>query len=246
LRIARELAAWLRRRPKAGAGLLLGVLFLTTTAFLRRSHVDRSLTAPVQRGDLSVTLSASGILKPAQSLTYRSPLAGREAEIVFLVPEGTRVNEGDLLARIDDTDVKKELERAVQEQRQAQLDLQIADVERQSGAAAIETLTEGEGALGVEEAQATLRRAERKVERLRAEHDGLKPLLEKGYITRDELERAAAELEQAEADLQLTRRKSEIYIDRTRPRDTQRARLQLAQKEGRRRRARACGRPPRT
>lgn len=239
MRIAREFAAWLRQRPKAGAGLLAGALFLTTTAFLSRSHVDRALTAPVRRGDLTVSLQASGILKPAQSLTYRSPLAGREAEIVFLVPEGTLVNEGDLLVRIDTTEVKKELERAVQEQRQAQLDLQIAEVERQTGLAAIDSLTEGEGALGVDEVRAALRRAEKKAERLREEHTGLKPLLDKGFITRDELERSASELEQAEADLQLARRKSEIYIDRTRPRDTQRAKLQLAQKEGQEHAARA-------
>jgi RND family efflux transporter MFP subunit len=211
---------------------LAGVLFLTTTAFLSRSQVDPALTAAVRRGDLRVSLQASGALRPAQSLSYRSPLSGREAEIVFLVPEGTRVNEGDLLARIDTTDVKKELERAIQEQRQAQLDVQIAEVEKEGSAAAIDSLTEGEGALGVEEARANLRRAERKLVRLREEHKSLEPLLEKGFITRDELERAAAELEQAEADLQLQRRKSEVLIDRTRPRETQRARLQLAQKQG--------------
>jgi multidrug efflux pump subunit AcrA (membrane-fusion protein) len=236
---ARELAAWLRRRPRLLAGLLAGALFLTTTAFLSRSQVDRALTTPVRRGDLQVSLQASGILKPAQSLTYRSPLQGRDAELVFLVPEGTRVNEGDLLARIDATDVKKELERAVQEQRQAQLDLQLAEVEKEAGAAAIDSLVEGEGSLGVLEARAHLQRAEKKVERLREEYQGLKPLLEKGFITRDELERSGSELEQAEADLLLQRRKSEILIDRTRPRDTQRARLQLAQKEGQAHAARA-------
>src|SRR5262245_991697 len=239
MRRARELAAWLRRRPRVSAGVLAGVLFLTTTAFLSRSQVDPALTAAVRRGDLRVSLQASGALKPAQSLTYRSPLSGREAEIVFMVPEGTRVNEGDLLARIDTTDVKRELERAVQEQRQAELDVQIAEVEKEGSAGAIDSLTEGEGALGVEESQSNLRRAERKVERLREEHKTLEPLLEKGFITRDELARAAAELEQAEADLQLLRRKSEILIDRTRPRETQRARLQLAQRQGQAQAARA-------
>lgn len=175
-------------------------------------------------------LTQSGTLRPAESITYRSPVAGRETEIVFLVPEGTRVGEGDLLARLDTTDLERELERATQELRQAQVELQAAEIERQEAEATLGSLREGEGALGVDEAQATQKRAERKVERLRESYDGLKPLLEKGYITREEADRAAFELEQAEAELQLARRKAEILVHRTHPQEQQRAELQIAQR----------------
>jgi HlyD family secretion protein len=69
-----------------------------------------------------------------------------------------------------------------------------------------------------------------KVERLRSEYTGLKPLMEKGFITRDELERSSFELEQAEAELQLARKKADIYVKRTYPQDRERARLLLDQK----------------
>ncbi len=217
----------------AAGGLVLGA------AFLARKGIDPSLTASVRRGDLHVRITASGALKPAQSITYRSPLAGREAELVFLVAEGTPVNEGDLLARVDVTEVQRELERAVQELRQAQVELQVAELERQDGVAAVESLAEGAGALGIDEVRSQLRLTEKKAERQRAEYEGLRPLMEKGFITREELERTAFDLEQTEAELALARRKAEVTVERSHPRDRQRASLQLAQKQAQAENARA-------
>jgi multidrug resistance efflux pump len=218
----------------SGAALvLLGIVVLT------RSAAQDPLVATVHRGTLVARLSATGLLKPAQSITYRSSLGGREAEIVFLVPEGTLVNEGDLLVRLDTTELARELERAVQEVRQAQLDTQVADAERAEGLAAIDSLTEGEGALNVEEARSNLGLAERKVNRLREAYEANRPLMERGFLTRDELDKSAFELEQAEAELALARRKAQVYIERTHPRDRQRARLSLSQKEAQAHNARA-------
>jgi HlyD family secretion protein len=208
-------------------------------ALWRRTSAGGEMSALVRRGTLGAKLTATGVLRPVQSITYRSPLGGREAEITFLVAEGTRVNEGDLLVRIDTTDLQRELERAVQERRQAQVDLQVAEIERQEGQTAVDSLAEGEGALTVEETRTRLQLAEKKVARLQEEHDTLKPLLEKGFITRDELRRTADELEQASEDLALARRRAEILIERTHPRDRQRAELQLAQKNAQRENVRA-------
>jgi HlyD family secretion protein len=225
-------AHWLRTRPRAALGVLAGVaLLVAATLLLGRSFGNGALTAPVRRGDLVVRLTETGTLRPAESITYRSPLPGRELEIVFLVPEGTRVQEGDLLVRMDTTELKRELERAGQDVRQALVEVQVAEAETQDGVATIDSLEHGEGALSVEEARSALRLAEKKAERVREEYESLKPLLERGFITREELDRSAFELEQAEVDLNLARRKAEVYIQQTRPRGQQRARLQLAQKK---------------
>jgi len=209
-------------------------------AFVRsETAFDASATATVRRGNLSATLTVAGILKPVQAITYHSPLAGRETEVTFLVPEGTRVGDGDLLARLDAVPLEHDLERANQELRQAQVDLQVAEIDRQEGQAAIESLTGGEAALSVEETRTRLDLAERKVARLRAEQAALAPLLEKGYITRDELRRTSDELEQAEQELALARRRADVLVKRTVPRDQQKAELQLAQKEAQRENVRA-------
>jgi HlyD family secretion protein len=191
------------------------VLLLVAGAwFSRRSSVDPALVAIVQRGALTAQLTASGILKPSESITYRSPLAGREAEIIELVAEGTRVNEGDLLVRIDTTDLQREVERA-----------------RQEAAAMMTSVAEGEGALGVEETRTRLQLAQKKVERLRQEQAQLQPLLARGFITREELKRTVDELEQSEQELALAKKRADVVIGVSHPRDQQRAQLQLAHKE---------------
>ena len=245
LAIGREGAAralsFLRRRPRSSAlaAVLAGALVLVAMMVLNGAAAQSSLAAAVHRGALTARLIVTGVLKAAQSITYRSPLGGREAEIVFLVPEGTLVSEGDLLVRLDTTALGRDLERAVQEQRQAELELQVAEAERADGAAAVDSLAQGEGALTVEESRSQLALAERRVQRMRDAYEANKPLMARGFITRDELDRSAFELEQAEAELALVRRKAQVLIERTHPRDRQRARLLLSQKQAQTHNARA-------
>jgi HlyD family secretion protein len=208
---------------------LLASLF-AGTAFWRRTTVDTTLVAPVQKGALTAQLTTTGILRPSQSITYRSPLAGREAEIIELVPEGTRVNEGDLILRLDTTDLRRDVERGRQDVRQSELDLQVADIERQESQAALKAVSEGEGALSVEEIRARRQLAERKVIRLRQEYAQLEPLMAKGFITREELKKTSDELEQSEDELALTKRRADVVVELSHPRDEQRAVLQVAQK----------------
>jgi hypothetical protein len=117
--------------------------------------------------------------------------------------------------------------------------LQVAEIDRQEGQAAIDSLAGGEAALSVEETKTRLELAERKAARLRAEQEALAPLLEKGFITREELRRTGDELEQAEQDLALARRRADVLTKRTVPRDQQKAELLLAQKEAQRENVRA-------
>jgi RND family efflux transporter MFP subunit len=230
-----DVMATLTRRPwitlVAALGLVLAVV--AGVAWRGPSEGD-DLVVTVQRGDLATVLTLSGTLMPVDSTTYRSPLGGRETEITFLAPEGTMVNEGDLLARLDCAAIERELERSKQELRQANVEVQVADIDRQEALATIASLSEGEAALAVEEARMRFQQAEQRVARLRAEHDSLEPLLKKGYITKEELARVAQELDQAVLDLALTKRRSTVMTERTVPRDRQRADLLLAQKEAQR------------
>jgi multidrug resistance efflux pump len=210
---------------------VLTCLLTGTTAFWRRARVDDSLAATVTKGPLTAQLTTSGLLEPSQSITYRSPLAGRETEILELVAEGTRVNEGDLLIRLDSTELQREVERARQEVRQSHVDLQVADIERREAEAAVTSVSEGEGALTVEETRTRLQLAQKKVDRLRQEYEQLRPLIEKGFITREELRKTADELEQSEEELALARRRASVMTDLTHPRERQRAQLQLAQRD---------------
>ena len=103
------LLTWARAHPRTAAVLLAALLVLGFATRLLFSPIDRALTVLVHRGTLTLRLTETGVLRPAQSITYRAPLAGRELEITFLAPEGFKVNEGDLILRLDTGELEAEL-----------------------------------------------------------------------------------------------------------------------------------------
>ena len=216
--------------PRALAAAAIVVFAGTVLVYWARAGADDGMVATVTRGELTARLTSTGTLKPIQSITYRSPIPGRDVEIRDLAPEGSRVEAGDLLVKLDTTDLEIELARVRQEHRQAQMDLQVAEGEWDEAGAEVKAVTEGEGALTVEEARSTLARAHKKAERLRQEYEHLKPLLDKGFITRDELARTEDQLEEAEEELVLARRRTDVVVQMSHPREQKRAALLLAQK----------------
>ncbi len=230
-------SASIRRRTLVALAIV-GVALAASVSW-QRNRVDAGLVATVHRGALTATITTSGTLRPSQSITYRSPIAGREVEISDLAPEGTRVNAGDLLIRLDSTEVERDLERARQEAIQARLDLEVAEGEWEEAGATVRAVAEGEGALAVDEARTHLQLAQRKVDRLRQEYGQLQPLLTKGFITREELAKTGDQLDQAEEELGLARKRTAVEVDMTHPRALKRAEVLLAQKTSQRGRARA-------
>ena len=98
---------------------------------------------------------------------------------------------------------------------------------------------EGRAALSADEERLRLRLADKRVERLEAELESLQPLLDKGFITKEELDRVAFELEQATVEAGIARRKTEVYVGSTQPREAQKAERVLAQREAQLENARA-------
>ena len=198
----------------------------------RRDAADLAWT--VDRGNLVVELIAPGTLRAARSVTYRSPVNGRELEIVQLVPEGTRVEAGDLIARLETRDLEGDLRQARGRVSDVEFARQVADLELLEATAEHESMVDGEGALTLEESRTSLALTEKRVERLRREVANLEPLLEQGFITGDELDRSAAELETAEADLAMARRRADVLLEQTHPLNHRRTELLLAQKRAQR------------
>ena len=188
----------------------------------------------VERGDLVATLVETGTLRADRSTSYRSPLNGREAEIIHLASEGLRVGQGDLIVRLETRDLDAERRQAVDAVQEGELALQVAELELLEATAGLESAVHGEGSLTVEESRTNLGLAERRVERLRREVENLEPLLERGFITGDELERSRDELETAAADLAIARRRANVLVEQTYPVATRRAELQLAQRRAQR------------
>ena len=225
-----------RRRKVALLGVGLAILGATALFVVRSPSPVTADTVvwTVERGSLVAVLSEPGTLRAVRSVSYRSPVSGREAEIVHLVPEGLRVGQGDLIVRLETRGLEAELRQAVDNVHDAELALQVAELELLEATAGLESAVDGEGSLTIEESRTNLGLAERRVERLRREVESLEPLLEQGFITGDELERSRDELETAEADLAIARRRASVLVEQTHPVATRRAELQLAQKRAQR------------
>ena len=223
----------IRRRAfgVVGVGVVCVVALLATRA---APGDDAALAWTVDRGDVVADLVQPGTLRAAGSITYRSPVNGRELEVVHLAAEGLLVEAGDLIARLETRDLEADLQQAQDNVHDVEFARQVADLELLEATADYESTIDGEDALALEESRTSLALTERRVERLRREVRNLEPLLEKGFITGDELERSQAELEAAEADLAIARRRAGVLVEQTHPLNQRRAELQLAQKRAQR------------
>lgn len=212
---------------RIAATTVIAMGLLAAGTLLVGSSRPSSVTAVARLADIRVVLSTTGVLRPAESITYRSPVLGRELEVMFLVAEGTSVRSGDLLVRLDATELQRDLDRATQTLRQAEMEFRVAAATSEGDI----TTDADSDPLAIEEATAKLKLAEKKLARLKQDRDGLEPLLTKGYITRDELDRATSELEESEVEVSLLKRRLEILTTQTRPLDQRRRNLLVVQRE---------------
>jgi HlyD family secretion protein len=158
------IATGLRARPRFAWLAGLGALALVgaiAAAVGTGSELARIPTALVQRGDVRITIVESGELRSEQQATVSAP---NEKQIIWLVPEGTRVKEGDVLIRFESQ--KYEIAKGTAE---SALAVARADLSK---------------ALGQLEAQKVAQ------EKARLEYASLPELAAKGYVNRSELDSA--------------------------------------------------------
>jgi RND family efflux transporter MFP subunit len=117
---------------RIGMAAIPVVLFagIVVAAFAFRNQkpvVDVVTAAKPDAGSRLTALNASGYITPRRRATIAAKITGRVTEVHF--DEGTRVQEGQLLARLDDSDAKRALDSAKADRDAAQA--AIADYEVQ-------------------------------------------------------------------------------------------------------------------
>ena len=105
----------LRRMAPAVGVLLLAVAALALmTGWLRPSvKRDRIRTAFVEKGELSSTLDASGLVVPEFEQTLTAPMATRVVQV--LRTNGAEVEAGEPIVLLDDTDATREVNRIAEQ-----------------------------------------------------------------------------------------------------------------------------------
>lgn len=216
-RIGKFWKSWSRKK-KIIVGVAAAVAALFVVAKIRGGGSDGAImvsTAPLARGDVEEVLSISGPVSGTDSAEVVSRLHAEIREI--LVKEGDKVRAGQVLARLDPSDVQKEVEiarnaydLAVAEQKEAQLQAETGySKARQDEQAAkrdydrkVMLFAGGDvSQLELEAAQDVLAEASRQVSTFTLQ-DG-KPVANESYDLRIrnaefELEKKKKELEEAE------------------------------------------------
>ena len=231
------LVAAARAKPiQAGSAVLAVVAVIALAAWLLRSPIPPGIaTMVVEEAPFDISVVESGTIQALRSVTYASTIQSNQAKIIALVPEGKLVQKGDMLILFDGAPFEEEIRRtqaqlslAQADIEKAQQDLKLQSIQNQEELAAarqkversrleLADVTEGKGRLREEEAKAAVGNSERDLEKAIGAHDDLKPLLAEGFITKQELDRAAQAVSRAREDLALAKRRHEALVQFGRP-----------------------------
>jgi RND family efflux transporter MFP subunit len=244
-----SLVAWVRQAPRrvalASLASLLGA-FALANPFSRGT--DRALVAAVQQGPFEVRIVEAGALRALRSVAYSTSIPGGQVTILFLVPEGATVQEGDLLIRLDSAPYRESLQLSQAQLAQARAQLvkaeqdlkllelqgrqELAKAEHDAGLAelALADVSEGSGKVAEAESEAEFDRARWQAEQTVSAYEDLKPLLDEGFITEVELAEARRAVERAREELKLLELKHRAYVKYSRPAEIESSRAQLYQR----------------
>ena len=244
----RALVAAARDRPRhAAAAVGAVVLAVVAAVWLLRDPVPPGVAMfVVEEAPFDISVVESGTLQALRSVTYASTIQSNQAKIIAMVPEGKLVQKGDMLLLFDGAPFEEEIRRsqaqlslAEADVQKAQQDLKLQSIQNQEELAAarqkversrleLADVSEGKGRLREEEAAAAVGNAERDLEKAVGAHEDLKPLLAEGFITKQELDRAAQAVSRAREELELAKRRRDALVRFGRPLELSQAEAEAA------------------
>lgn len=224
-----------RLKTKWIIGLVVGIgVTVAAARWLSRAQarVDDIPTFTVQRGHLTISVKESGAIKAREQVVVKNEVEGKAA-ILYLIPEGTQVQKGELLVELD---VSQLQDRQIDQQIMAQ-NAEAASVSARENLGVVQSLAQSE----VDKAKLTLafarqdltkyvegeypnqrKEAEAKIilateERARARDrlDWSRRLQEEKYISHTELQADELAEKQKELDLELAQSNLDLLTDFT-------------------------------
>lgn len=208
--IGKQVSPWL-------LGLFLfgtvGTVAITYQMTVRQSEKPNiaNLTVSVKAETLKVTIKASGSVVPFQTVNVSPKLSGRLQELY--VEQGDRVTKGQVLARMDDSNIQPQILQA-----KASLAIAQANLARQRNGSRSEDIAAATAR--VESAASKAALAKEKVSRN-------KDLESQGAITRDRLDELMADQTATAANLREQQRQLDLLNNGTRPEEIAQAEAQV-------------------
>jgi HlyD family secretion protein len=181
-------------------------------------------TYTVQRGDLLLSVSGSGILEPSENMNIVSKVGGT---IIFIIDEGKRVKKGDILAKIDPYDYQLAYS-------QAQLNYNTAKLRYEQAIMTLENQKK-QSQQDLKNAQVNRDNAYMEYQRLKKQYENSQSLYKIGAISLDQLEsdrnnyeKARNNYEQAELNLETVKLTSSSKVKQA-EKDLESAKISLEQ-----------------
>jgi HlyD family secretion protein len=218
-------------RSRSARGLIPVLLVVAAAAFLlvwqarpekRDDASQREATYRLQRGPLTISVTESGTIKAREQLIIKNQVEGRTT-IISLVPEGTRVREGDLLVQLDASSLEDQRDdqqirvmngeaafvRARENlevvKNKAASDVDKAELELRFAGEDLKKYVEGEFPQKVMEAEAKVTLAEEELSRAREKLAWSRVLFDEKYLSQTELQADELAAKKAELDIELAR-----------------------------------------
>ncbi len=225
-----ERSFWTRPRPRllllSGAILMVAVaVFLLVWAFDWFGVDDNTLYATFQvpaPGPLTISITESGTIRSKEQVVIKSEVEG-QTTILYLIPEGTQVKDGELLVELDASKLQDNLvEQQIRMQNsdaafvrarenlevvknQAKADVSKAELEARFTIEDLKMYTDGEYPKKLKELEAKIALAAEEVQRARQTFEGSQVLFREKYISQNELQGDELAAKKAELNLQLAR-----------------------------------------
>ena len=206
--------------------VLAGVLLASIAAaaivavFCRPRPVEKVETATVKRGDVFATLEVEGSAESARNLAVTCRIAGGST-ILWIVPDGSQVQEGDELVRFDTTAIEDLLSQQIVVVEQAKATQTAAVHELAAARLALREYVEGTFFELNKEADAAITTAEHNLRQAQQGLAAAKRLVRRGFVTALQLEPSLFAVEQAELQLDMARRAKSVLETYNRPKMTQ-------------------------
>jgi len=226
-------------------GLTAGTLLLASTATYvaldrTKPRVDTAkLTVPVRAEDLTVRITASGSVVPIESVNLSPKTAGRLVKLY--VEQGGQVQQGQVIAKMDDAEIQAQLAQA--RARLAQAEAQLAEARAgtrpEEIAQARARLAQAEARLAearagtrseeIAQARAQVEAAKAQVDLVSKRVDRYRYLVSQGAESRDRLDETLTDDRRAKASLREAQRKLEQLQRGTRLEEIRRIEAEVAE-----------------
>lgn len=194
--------------------------------------VKKSEVFTVREGPLTISVTQAGTLKAKDQVILKNEVEG-QAQIIFLIEEGTVVKEGDLLVELDASQlVDGRVDQLIQVQNseatfisdrenlevvknQAESDVSAARLAYQFAQEDLKKYVEGDYPMLVKEAEAKIALSMSEQSRTKEQLLGSQRLLDEGFLTSIEFDEDKATAERAQLDLELAQSSLALLKDYT-------------------------------